>query len=115
MSHTAIAEILDRSLLDEDFRRAVETNPERTLQSYDLTDEERTVLLSRNLTEMNKFFPGTLYCTIRFAFIENIIAMQPFPDDARKSELQHRGSEIITAKRDRIGALKELLALLRPY
>jgi hypothetical protein len=114
MSRTAVIEILDRALFDEEFRRAVETDPERSLEGFHLTDEERTVLLSRDVNMMEEFFPGVLYCTIRFAMInENIVAIEPFPDDVRRSELERRASEIVATEGDRIEALKEMLTLLR--
>lgn len=114
MSRTAVKEILDRALLEEDFRADIEADPERALANYDLTDEERAVLVSRDLAAMDEFFPGALYCTIRFALInENIVAMQPFPDEARREELQRRGREITAMRGDRIGPLKEMLTLFR--
>lgn len=114
MSREAVTEILERALLDEEFRRVVETDPDHALQGFDVTDEERTVLLSRNARAVEEFFPGILHCTIRFAMInENIVAVDPFPGDLRRSELQRRGQEVIAAEGGRIEALKELLALLR--
>jgi hypothetical protein len=112
MSRAAVSELLDRALLDEGFRRTVEADPEGTLAGFDLSAEERSALLSRDLTKMDEAFP--LYCTIRFAMInENIVAMAPFPDDALRAELQRRGGDIVAMAGDRIEPLKELLRLMR--
>lgn len=114
MSLAAVNEFLGRALLDEEFRRTFEADPEPVLNDYDLTEDERSVVLSRDLAMAKRLFPGVLYCTIRFAMTnENIIALQPFPDEATRVELLRRGDEILGIEGDRTAAIKELLALMR--
>ncbi len=111
MSRAALTEILDRSLLDEEFRRAIQADPEGRLRDFDLTDEERSALLSRQLTKVSDL--AFMACTIRFAMIRNIVALLPTLDESRKSELQGRGREIANMEGDRTEPIKEFLARMR--
>jgi hypothetical protein len=112
MSRESVDQILKRSLLDQEFRDAIQLDPESALAGFDLSEEERTALLSGNFNDVAVFMP--LHCTIRFAMItENIIAMKPHPDEFRSAEFQRRGSEIVELAGDRIASIKEFLALLR--
>jgi hypothetical protein len=117
MSRAAVNDILNRSLLDERFLQAIQADPDGALTGYDLTDEERSALLSRDLTKVAKLAgPAALalYCTIRFAMISpNWVAVLPGVDESRKAELQSRGDEITRMEGDRTEALKELLARMR--
>lgn len=60
MSGQAIHDILDRSLLDEQFRRAVQTDPDTALAEFELTDEERAALATRNYAEIATAEQGKL-------------------------------------------------------
>src|SRR5262245_58338972 len=110
MSVVAVNEFLSRALLDEDFRHAFDADPERTLLDYDLTDEERSILLSRDPSLVGQVF----WITIIFAMInENVVALQPFPDEATRLELQRRGDEIVGMTGDRTEAIKQMLVRMR--
>jgi hypothetical protein len=111
MSRAALTEILDRSLLEEDFRRAILADPEGVLDGFDLTDEERSALLSRQLTKVADL--AFLACTIRFAMIRNIVALLPPLDDSRGAELQRRGDEIARMEGNLTEHIKEFLARMR--
>jgi hypothetical protein len=113
MSRQAVIQVLDRALLDSDFRESIENDPD-VLAEFDLTLSEREVLLSRNVARMDEFFPSALYCTLRFAIItENIIAIEQFPDEARRDQLRSISATIVGASGNRTDALKELLAVFR--
>jgi len=111
MSRTALTEILDRSLLDEEFRQAIQADPYEVFKGFDLTDEERSALLSRQLTKVSDL--AFMACTIRFAMIRNIVALLPTLDESRKAELQSRGEEIARMEGDRTEAIKKFLAQMR--
>jgi hypothetical protein len=112
VSREAMEEILNRSLLDEDFRAALQDNPESVLESFDLSDDERAALVSGKFDDVAVFMP--LHCTIRFAMItKNIIAMKPHPEESRRAEFERRGAEIVQQEGDRIAVLKDFLAMIR--
>jgi hypothetical protein len=106
-------EVLDRALLDEQFRADVESDPDHALKDYDLTGEEREVLLSRDLSRVEALFPGFLHVTIRFALINHdIVALAP-SDHARRAEIERLGRRITESPGDRFEQLKQLLLLFR--
>lgn len=123
MSRTAINEVLDRALLDEEFRIAVQNDPERTLDAYDLTDEERSALASRSYLDtvslaaapevgprsaVNLFLTSIVYLNTT-----DLIAIRLKLDEERGAELTSRGDEIVRTPGNRTEAIKELLARMR--
>jgi hypothetical protein len=113
MSRTAVNEVLDRALLDEQFRDAVQTDPDNALADYELTDDERTSLLSRKMREI-QHIGAQLIVTARFVITnEQLIAFRPKLDDARKAELAREGERIVAMSGDRTQAIRELLVQMR--
>jgi hypothetical protein len=58
MSEQAVSEILERATNDEGFRQQLLTDPIATLQSFDLTDEERELLSSLDEDTFDEFVGG---------------------------------------------------------
>ncbi|MFE6286350.1 hypothetical protein [Streptomyces sp. NPDC057877] len=113
MSRTVMREVLDRALLEEQFRTDIESDPDRALRDYDLTGEEREVLLSRDLSRVEALFPGFLHVTIRFALINHdIVALAP-SDHARRAEIERLGRQITESPENRFERLKDMLLLFR--
>jgi hypothetical protein len=113
MSRTAVNEVLDRALLDEQFRDAVQTDPDNALADYDLTDDERVSLLSRKVREI-QHIGAQLIVTARFVITnEQLIAFRPVIDDARRAELEREGDRIVAMTGDRTQAIKDLLLQMR--
>jgi hypothetical protein len=46
MSVQAVKDVAVRAIQDEDFRAALQANPEETLAGYDLTEQERVALMT---------------------------------------------------------------------
>jgi hypothetical protein len=117
VSRTALNEVLDLSLLDATFREAILTDPDRALQGYDLTDEERSALLSQDFMRVSRYSTTAANLIITANFVinlnENLVAIRPHVDEDRKPELRARGAEIARMPGDRTQPIKELLALMR--
>lgn len=117
MSRIAVNDILNRALLEGHFLQAVRSDPENALKAYDLNEDERSALLSRDLTKVVGLAgPAALalYCTIRFAMISpNWVAMRPDNDAPQKANLENRANQIIRMEGDRTEVLKEFLAQMR--
>ncbi len=50
MSAEAVAEILTRALRERTFAELLRSEPERALAGYELTDDERTLIVSSSAT-----------------------------------------------------------------
>jgi len=71
MSDTALKEIIDRAVKDEDFRNLLFSDPNKALANYQLSDEDRKTLESLNAENFSSvtselgdrttkgFLPGT--------------------------------------------------------
>ncbi len=55
MSKQAVEQILGRIVTDEDFRKLFFSNPEKALEGYDLSDEEREALLETKKEDVEGF------------------------------------------------------------
>ena len=58
MSDTVLKEIIDRAVNDEKFRDLLFSNPDKALESYKLTDEDRKVLENLNADNFDEFAGG---------------------------------------------------------
>lgn len=113
MPKESVTEVLDRALLDHEFRETIEANPDVLLE-FDLTPHEREVILSRNVATVEEFFPGALYCTIRFALVnENIVAIDPHLEKLHQERLQLIATGIIDTTANRVDNLRGLLRAFR--
>ena len=140
MSSRGIHDVLNRALVDQEFRHAVKTDPETALADFDLTAQERAAIGSRNYAQVvmaemagvadpaeARMDPQrlgdivviyniteTLSVTpIIYLNTENVIAMAPDLNVSRRAELAERGDAIVQMPGDRIGAIKEMLGRMR--
>lgn len=119
MSRAVVNEILDTALLDEEFRHAIESDPEGFLAGYDLTDDERAALTTRNFKKATELAggpqAGLTFVRIFVTTINNnnLVAIRPEHDQERKQALRARGEEIARSSGDRTESIKELLAQMR--
>lgn len=58
MSDTALKEIIDRAVKDEKFRNQLFNNPDKALEGYKLTDDDRKVLENLNADNFDEFAGG---------------------------------------------------------
>lgn len=125
MSRTAMNEILDRSMLDEDFRREILADPDGALAGYDLTDAERAALSRRDADEATKLAGRSPVAAIvvvnisnlntfitSIVYLENLIATRPDVDERDKARIRQRCEEITQLDGDRTEPIKELLATM---
>ena len=125
MSRTAINEILDRSMLDEDFRRAILADPDGALAGYDLTAAERAAVIQRDGDEATKLAgrsPSAAIIVVNISnlntfitsivTLENLIATRPDLPAHDKTRVRQRCEEIKRMDGDRTEPLKELLATM---
>jgi hypothetical protein len=126
MSRTAMNEILDRSMIEEDFRSAILADPDGALADYDLTDAERAALTRRDVDEATKLAGRSPVAAIvvvnvsnlntfitSIVTLENLIATRPPDVDERdKARIRQGCDEIKQMDGDRTEALKELLATM---
>ncbi|MBX5489866.1 MAG: hypothetical protein IRZ14_01820 [Chloroflexi bacterium] len=52
MSQQALASIIERASMDEAYRLELQRAPDAALQGYDLTADERTALLNRDVARL---------------------------------------------------------------
>lgn len=115
MSRTAINDVLDRALLDSEFRAALMRDPDGALGEYDLTAEERRALVSNDFKEM-EHVGAAHHITARFVILEDppLIAVRPVVDrERRENELNAAGAEIVASGGDRTEAIKRFLVQMR--
>lgn len=53
-----LAKIIERAVADEGFRQMLLTNPDKALQGYQVTDEERQLLASLDAGSFDDFAGG---------------------------------------------------------
>ena len=58
MSDTVLKEIIDRAIKDEKFRELLFNNPDKALEGYKLTDEDRKILKGLNEDNFDEFAGG---------------------------------------------------------
>lgn len=58
MSDTALKEIIDRAVKDEDFRNQLFTDPEKALAGYELSEEDKEALKNINADNFDQFAGG---------------------------------------------------------
>jgi hypothetical protein len=58
MSDTVLKEIIDRAVKDEEFRELLFNNPDKALEGYKLTDEDRKILEGLNADNFEEFAGG---------------------------------------------------------
>jgi hypothetical protein len=125
MSRTAMNEILDRSMIEEDFRRAILADPDGALADYDLTDAERAAFTGRDVDEATKLAGRSPVAAIvavnvstvntfvtSIVTLENLIATRPDVSEGDKARIRQRSEEIKQMEGDRTEPLKELLATM---
>jgi len=106
MSRTAMNEILDRSMLDEDFRRAILAAPDGVLAATKLAGRSPVAaIIVVNISNLNTFITSIVY-------LENLIATRPDVDERDKARIRQRCEEITQLDGDRTEPIKELLATM---
>jgi hypothetical protein len=55
MGEDAVAQIIGRAVMDDDFRALLLSNPEQALQGYDLSDDETEALKSLKQEDLEDF------------------------------------------------------------
>jgi len=58
MSDTALKEIIDRAVNDEKFRDLLFSNPDKALEGYKLSDEDRKILKGLNADNFDEYAGG---------------------------------------------------------
>jgi hypothetical protein len=58
MSDTVLKEIIDRAVNDEKFRDLLFNNPDKALEGYKLSDEDRKILEGLNADNFDEFAGG---------------------------------------------------------
>jgi hypothetical protein len=120
VSTLALNNVINRTLLDEQFRRAVQTDPDTALDGLDLTDEERSAIRSRSFATLPPRATSpeppptiTVIVTIVLTVRNESTGTTGHTPAARVAELTRRGDAILRMPGDRVQPIKELLALMR--
>lgn len=117
MSRVVVNEILHRSLVDEEFRRGIESDAGTVLADFDLTAEERVALLGRDVRAVSALardpeaVPAIVLAPNHQPTDGPIIWLRA--DDASAAELARRGAEIVDmGGGGRVEAIRDLLSRL---